>query len=165
MGELESVLNCFRYEPFFQLSVLRVLGTGRFVTVVIVELKCGARGSRAVKRFETAVLFFEGDGDIGDAEAWVAQGERWQPQMSALPKLERSSAMSSGVAAFVSRAERGVRVSASPVTHIASFILAESYPSSPCFSFTLSPPSALALPWCLLCARQVSGALAACNPG
>ena len=135
---MESVLNCFRYEPFFQLSVLRVLGTGRCVTLVVIEPKCGAKLSREVKRFETAVLFSWGDGDIGDAEAWVAQGVRWQPQLAALPKLERSSARSTGAAAFVSRAERGVGVSASPVTLIASFILSESYPSSPCFSFNLS---------------------------
>ena len=58
---------------FFQLSVLRFLGTGRCVTLVVIELKCGARGSREVKRFETAVLFSWEDGDIGDAEAWVAR--------------------------------------------------------------------------------------------
>lgn len=61
----------------------------------------------------------------------------WQPQL-ALPKLERSSARSTGAAAVVSRAERGVGVSASPVTHNASFFFSESYPSFPCFSFNLS---------------------------
>ena len=61
----------------------------------------------------------------------------WQPQL-ALPKLEQSSARSTGAAAVVSRAERGVGVSASPVTHNASFFFSESYPSFPCFSFNLS---------------------------
>ena len=61
----------------------------------------------------------------------------WQPQL-ALPKLEQASARSTGAAAVVSRAERGVGVSASPVTYNASFFFSESYPSFPCFSFNLS---------------------------